>query len=271
VSVAACNAVFDNEPVETADLRLLKPPSGVAASCPAAPDFSTWTVAPRVYAGLDGNQIHPTFLGDQHVAFGYQGVFYEGDLDAAPAPIVGLDDMTGADLMNAAAAPGGDMFWYVRYANLSGGLYYAIREGDHWVPHGADFPTVAYSLQPGSAAFYGSEVRMVVSVEPSKTAGFTLYELSSLDGAVWTNLGQLPFVTKGDYFDPAMSADGCVLVYQIEGVGLYVALRGDDGTFGTPALLPHTEPYMNIVQPTITPDKTMVWFGSDEGLFQATQ
>ncbi|MEO8840228.1 MAG: hypothetical protein ABI704_01570 [Kofleriaceae bacterium] len=255
------------------DLRLLKPPIGVHASCPPAPDFSTWTVAPRVYAGLAGNSIHPTFLGDQHVAFGYQGALYEGDLDGAPVPIVGLDDMAGAELMSAAAAPGGDVFWYVRYANLGGGLYYAVRDGDHWVPHGADFPNVAYSIEPGTAAYYGSEVRMVISLQASMSSTFVLYELSSPDGVTWTNLGPLPFAAPAgtNFFDPALSVDGCVLVYAVENVGIEVALRGDDGTFEPPALFPHTEPYMDVAQPTLSPDESMVWFGTtDEGLFQAT-
>jgi hypothetical protein len=273
VSVAACNAVFGNEPVKVTDLRLLKPPLGVLASCPPAPDFSTWTVAPREYSGLGGNAIHPTFLTDQHVAFGYQGTLYEGDLDGAPTPITGLDDMTGAELMGAAAGPGGDVFWYIRYANLGGGLYYAVRDGDHWVPHAADFSAAAYSIEPGTAAFYGSEVRIVISLQPNSNANFTLYELSSLDGVTWTNLGPLPVTAppKTNFFDPALSGDGCVLVFALEGIGIEVAVRLDDGTFGPAVLFPHTEMYTDVTQPTISPDETMMWFGTTEqGVFQAT-
>ena len=266
-SVAACNAVFGNDRVHTRidDLRLLKPPLDTPASCPPPPDFSTWTIAPRAYPGINGGVLHPTFLSDQDVVFNYQTQFYEGDLTAAPTKLGELDDMTGAVLAGAAAAPGGDVFWYVRYSELGGGLYYAVRDGDHWAPHAADFAVTAYALEPGSAGFYGSEVRMVVAVKRTVNTPYELTELSSLDGTTWTELPPLPFDAPPDYrtayADPALSVDGCVLLFSRGTIGIEVALRGADGTFRAPFPFPGAaDPVAN--QPAISPDQTLVWWES---------
>jgi hypothetical protein len=274
-AVAACNAVFGNDQVHTKidDLRLLKPPLDTPASCPPPPDFSTWTIAPRVYPGINNTVIHPTFLSDQDVVFSYQEVMFEGDLDASPTKLAGLDDMTGARLAGAAAAPGGDVFWYTRYANLGGGSYYAVRDGEQWSPHVADFSVTAYSVEPGSAGFYGSEVRMVVAVQRKSEDPFELAELSSPDGTSWTELGPLNFGTAAldsPFLDPMLSVDGCVLLFGRGTVGIEVALRGADGTFGQPMPFPGAAADTDAAQPAIAPDETLVWWESSEGDRQAT-
>jgi hypothetical protein len=274
LGLAACNQAFGTEHVDeldAADLRLLKPPSE-PATCPPAPDFASWHMAPRAYPGIAGSVIHPTFLTDDDVLFNYQGRFYEGTLETPPALITELDDDTGAMLYGASAAPGGDMFWYERYSNLGAGLYYAIREGDGWHPHAADFPVTAYSLEPGSAGFYAGEVRMVVAVQPKSEGGWELHELASSDGAAWRDLGMLPFAAPADEgMDPMLTSDGCVLLYSSDQKALWVATRRDDGTFTPPVQFPGTATFDGVHQPAISPSRAMIWFDAPgNGQFQVT-
>jgi hypothetical protein len=263
LTLAACNAVFGNDKVETEvpDLRLLKPPLDTPAECPSPPDFSTWKISQNDYWGKQ--VLHPSFLSERDVVFNYQDNFYEGDVDGTPAQITSLDDNTGADFFGAAAAPGGDLFWFARSASLGSGLYYAVRDGAGWTPHAADFGIVLYGLEPGSAGFYGSEVRMVAAVQPMEVSHFGLVELTSLDGTTWTNLGPLPFDTPtltDQYYDPVLTPDGCVLLFARDQLGIEVSLRGTDGTFGAPTPFPGAP--VDSVQPAISADESIVWFDS---------
>jgi hypothetical protein len=274
LGLAACNQVFGTEHVaelDAADLRLLKPPTE-PAPCPPAPDFSTWHLAPRVYPGVGGSVIHPTFLDDDRVLFNYQGKFYEGSLETPAIELSELDDNTGAMLYGASAAPGGNVFWYERYSNLGAGLYYASHEADGWHPHAANFLIAAYSLEPGSAAFYGGEVRMVVGVQPRIDANWELHELASSDGEAWRDLGLLPFAPPADYgIDPMLTNDGCVLLYSSDQKSLWVATRRDDGTFTTPIQFPGTSTFDQVHQPAISPNRSLIWFDAPgNGEFQVT-
>ena len=272
--LAACNQVFGSEHVlelDAADDRLLMPPAQTA-TCGAPPDLSTWHMAPRTYPGVNGSVIHPTFLDDDTVVFNYQGKFFTGSLEVAAAPLIGLDDTSGAMLYGASAAPGGNVFWYERYSNLGAGLFYAVRDGDHWSAHTADFSVVAYSIEPGSAAFYGGEVRMVAAVQPKIDGAWELHELASPDGTTWHDLGALPFTVPGlGAVDPMMTSDGCVLLYSADEMSLWVAFRRDDGTFTPPVQFPGTEAFPEVHQPAISPNHAMIWFDAPAtGEFQVT-
>jgi len=274
LGLAACNQVFGTDHVrelDAADTRLLKPPAQTDA-CPAAPDLATWKLAPRAYPGVNGSAIHPTFLDDDHVVFNYQGKFYQGGLEDPPTKLVGLDDDTGAMLYGASAAPGGDVFWYERYSNLGAGLYYARAVGDRWLAHTANFDVVAYSLEPGSAAFYAGEVRMVVAIQPKVDGRWELHELGSPDGETWRDLGVLPFAAAGsDAIDPMLSSDGCVLVYSINELSLWIAIRQPDGAFAPAVRFPGTETFPGVHQPAISPNRALIWFDAPEtGAFQVT-
>ena len=239
---------------------------------PARPDYSTWHLAPRSYPGVGGSVIHPTFLDDDNVLFNYQGRFYQGSLETPAIELSELDDNSGAMLYGASAAPGGQVFWYERYSNLGAGLYYAIHEADGWKPHTADFEIAAYSLEPGAAAFYAGEVRMVVAIQPMVDAKWDLHELASSDGEGWRDLGLLPFAAPADDgLDPMLTSDGCVLLYSSDDHSLWVANRRDDGTFSQPSQFPGTATFDEVHQPAISPNHTLIWFDAPgSGEFQVT-
>lgn len=269
IALCGCNDLFGlhrAEPLDAADTRLLRPTP--AAACPAAPDLASWKLAPRAYAGVNGNAIHPSFLDDATVVFAYQEKLYSGTLDQPPAILTGIDDQTGARLAAPSAAPGGELFWYTRYTNLGGGLAYAKHDATGWSSHLATFPVIGYSLEPGPAAFYAGDVRMVVAVQPDSAGMWELRELASPDGDTWTDRGSLGFDTKGG-LDPALSIDGCILLYTIAQTTLFVAYRQPDGSFAPPAQLLASTGYA-ISQPVISPDRSMIWINSDQGAFQLT-
>ena len=55
---------------------------------------------------------------------------------------------------------------------------------------------------------------MVVAVQPTASSPFQLAELISNDGLAWTESSMLAFTADGaNYFDPAMSSDGCLPLF----------------------------------------------------------
>ncbi len=279
IALAGCSRIFGLDlPSSTVDADmpgsgLLDPPSGIER-CPAAPDFESWTYAPHAISGIAA-VLHPTFTGVGRVVFGYQGSLYEGGLDGGAEKIASLDLGDGAMLMNSSSAPGGDVIWFLRFTPTGGGIFYAVRTGATWAQHVADFGLLGYQIQPGPAAFHAGSVRMVIGFQPTQSSAFGLVELSSPDGTSWTALSTLGFTTGDDDFDPALSPDGCFVLYSHRSVDvrvLYVSARGSDGNFGPPIeLATASATFTDQVQPAIDPTGQRVWFNDSGGLEQATR
>ncbi|HET9991525.1 MAG TPA: hypothetical protein VFQ65_23510, partial [Kofleriaceae bacterium] len=126
--------------------------------------------------------------------------------------------------------------------------------------------------EPGSAAFYGGEVRMVAALQPKVNSPWELHELASADGQAWHDLGLLPFAAPADGgIDPMLTSDGCVLLYSSDQKALWAAFRGDDGTFAPPQRFPGTAAFAEVHQPAISPNHGLIWFDAPgDGEFQVT-
>lgn len=270
--MAACDQALGIKSTVLADARPepLDPRDG-GDTC-TTPNLATWHFAPRAYPASAG-VLHPTFTAANRVIYMYQERLFEGALDGT-----GVKELT--ELLNAgaprfagpAAAPGGDVFWYIRFADIGGGLYYAVRSADGWMSHDANFGLTVSGLEPGSAAFYRRAVRMVAAISPAGS-GYALQELSSPDGSTWTVLDTIPW-SMGDarHVDPALSPDGCVLLFSHYDSMLHVAFRQTDGSFAPPIAIDVGEPSDGTVtQPAISPDGARVWFNSSSrGLVEGT-
>jgi hypothetical protein len=276
VLLAGCNQIFDLKGTELDDagavppddsLHLLRPPDG-STTCGAAIDFSTWTFAPHTVAGI-GGVIHPTFIAGDRVVFMYQTQLYESGLDAGPTKIPELG--MSAQLFAPSAAPFGDVFWYLRVSGIGGsGIFYATKSAGTWTGHLADLGLIANQVQTGQPGFFGGRMRMVVMVQPSSNDRLRLIELDSPDGLTWTQLATLPWSSgsTSDY-DPALSADGCTLVFarqDASSANLYAAARQSDGMFALPAQIPGgSDLTADEGQPALDPTMTRLWFTGGVG------
>lgn len=262
-ALAGCNQIFGVHETGALDgpVGPLRPPVGATTCTPV--DFTTWTFAPHTVVGAAG-VIHPTFTAADRVIFGYQGNLFESGLDGDPQELASLDRHDGAMLMNASAAPGGDVIWFLRFAVTGGGLLYATRDPNGWTAHTADLGQLGYGIQPGAAAFFDGTVRMVLGVQATSQISYHLEEVSSPDGATWAPLATIPWSASSQDFDPALSVDGCKLLFvrSETTTNLYVAHRAADGSFAPPLRIA-TSIAENLFQPALDPTKTRIWLNAE--------
>jgi len=273
VAVAGCNSIFGLAPtheMEPAIPGLFMPPAG-PTTCAGAPDFATWQYTPHVVAGTPG-VLHPTFLTADRVVFMMQGHLFESGLDGGVVRLTSLELYDGENLASPAAGPGGDVIWFLRLYGSSQGLYYATRDADGWAQARTDFGVISEQVQPGTVGFYDGTGRMVIAMQRTSMDRGRLVELESEDGLSWTQLDTLPFSDGSvSMYDPALSADGCFVLYSVYGNAtndLYVAARGGDGVFAAPV---HLDKAAGGAQPAIDPSLHELWFNQlGGGLVQAT-
>jgi hypothetical protein len=272
VTLTSCNSILGLGPTQIApDARLLLVPPDGTTTCGPPPDFNSWHYAPHAVGSLSV-VLHPTFLTPDRIVFGYQGHLFESGVDGGAVEMTSLELYPGEGLAAPAAAPGGDLFWFWRLDGTGAGMYYATRDASGWHQQRADFGLIANQLQPGSVGFYGGTARMVVAVQLTKNSRGQLVEMSSADGVTWTRLDTLPFSDGStSMYDPALSADGCFVLYSVYGNDtndLYAAGRGADGVFLPPV---HLDQAPNGFQPAIDPTLKRLWFNETGGpLTEAT-
>jgi hypothetical protein len=264
LALGGCNwalGIHNTEPSDavTADAadRLLKPPPG-PTTCGPAPDIDSWTFANHTVTGTTG-VIHPTFLANDRVLFMFQGRLYESGLDADPQ--LAIDPGQGSMLFAPAAAPGGDVAWFLRSTTGvgGGGVYYMVRDGATWREQPADLGLVGYQIQTGAAGFYNGTVRMVAGFQPTSAVPMTLVELSSPDGEHWTRVDDPSWPDITQAYDPALSNDGCILMFASPS-GLYITARDATGHFPEPHLITPLAGSEFSSQPALTPALDRLWF-----------
>jgi hypothetical protein len=272
VTLTSCNSILGLGPTQIApDARLLLVPPDAGPPCDPPPDFNSWHYAPHAV----GNQtlvLHPTFLTSDRIIFGYQNHLFESGADGGAVEMTSLELYPGEGLVSPGAAPGGELFWFWRLNGTAAGTYYATRDGSGWKQERAEFGLIGYQLQPGSVGFYGGTARMVIALQPTKESPAHLVEMSSPDGITWTRLDTLPFSDGStSMYDPALSADGCFVLYSVYGNDtndLFAAGRGADGVFLPPV---HLDQAPNGFQPAIDPSLRRIWFNETGGtLTEAT-
>lgn len=263
-----CNEVFgltattlDDSAIPIDAPRLLVPPDG-STTCPPPPNLDAWTFSP--VSTFATEVVHPTFLAADRVAYTAAGQLYESSLAGDARPIAELE-LSLVDIVWPAAAPGADLVWFLRVPEMAVpvpdvGLFYAHRDVNGWIAHRADLGVTGYQLQAGSVGFFAGSARMVVGLTPTMGDRMRLVELSSLDGLSWTRLDSFPFSNGADTdFDPALSADGC-LVLHVRGGGIHAAFRQSDGTFSVPQrLIGANDTSTFTSQPAIDPSGTRLW------------
>jgi hypothetical protein len=269
IALSGCNWAFgihDTQPSDAALAEaapaLLAPPPG-PTTCGAAPDIDSWSSANHQVQGTTG-VIHPTFLTADRVMFMNQGRFYESGLDGDLE--LALDPGPGTTLFSPAAAPGGDVVWYVRATTGLGGsgIYYLVRDGTSWREQAADLGLVAYQLQTGAAGFYNGTVRMVVGYQESNLVPMHLVEISSPDGLHWTREPDPAWPDITQAYDPALTNDGCILMFASP-QGLYITARDANGQFPEPHRIASLAGSELSSQPALTPAVDRLWF-NDTGL-----
>jgi hypothetical protein len=262
--LGGCNWAFGIDNTQPSDgalgegaVRLLAPPPG-PTTCGAAPDIDRWTWANHAIAGTAG-VIHPTFLTADRVLFMNQGRFYEAGLEGDVQ--LALDPGSGTTLFSPAAAPGGDVVWFARSTTGIGGsgIYYMVRDGGTWSEQAADLGLVAYQIETGAAGFYNGTVRMVVGYQETNGVPMHLVEISSPDGLHWTREADPAWPDIAQAYDPALTNDGCVLMFAGQ-LGLYVTARDVDGHFPEPHLLMQLAGSEFSTQPALAPAGDRLWF-----------
>lgn len=281
VAVAGCNQVFGLHRTHATDAAqaatpadgLLWPPDGGTA-CAPPPDFSTWTVRPYSIPGWSSSVIHPALLTHDRAIFMYQSHLYDTGA-GAPRLISELEPFQGVGQAAPSASCDGKSFWFARLNCITcSGIYYAVEDASGWVAR-VDDPIEAYQIQPGSVGFYAGSARMVMSIQHDAEELLHLVEVFSPDGLAWTQLpAPIPLGTQLQAYDPALSADGCFLLFTspstIDGnTDLYLSARGADGTFGTPSLLPFSTPRADEMWATLDPTMTRLWFTQGGALMEA--
>lgn len=270
MTLTGCNSILGLSPTQIdPDARLLLVPPDGTTPCGPPPDFNSWHYAPRTVGPTA--VIHPTFLTSDRIVYAYQGRMFESGLDGGAVELTALELYPGEGLAGASAAPGGDLMWFSRLDGTAAGNYLATRDASGWHQQRADFGIVAFQVQPGSLGFYAGDARMVVAIQQTRDVRARLFELSSHDGMTWTRLDTLSFSDGSvSMFDPALSVDGCFVLYSVYGDAndLYVAGRGPDGVFLPPVHLDHAP---NGFQPAIDPTSRRLWFNEYGGpLMEAT-
>ena len=180
--------------------------------------------------------IHPTFLGADRVLFMNQGRFYESGLDGDPQ--LALDPGPGTTLFSPAAAPGGNVVWFARSTTGIGGsgIYYMVHDGTSWTSKPRISGSSPTRSRRGAAGFYNGTVRMVVGYQETNMVPMHLVEISSPDGLHWTSEADPAWPDITQAYDPALSNDGCILMFA-SAQGLYVTARDADGLFPEPHLV----------------------------------
>ena len=277
LALAGCNQVYGLAPtqlIDGADGASDAPPLVLAADgttmCPPAPDFETWTYQP--VTGLSVPVEHATFLDNEHIVFGSNGSLYEGPIAGPHARIDALDLMDNAMLRSPSAAPDRDLFWFMRFQFNAGGPYYAKREAGQWTQDHADFGATAYQIQPGAAAYFGGTIRMVIAEQKTTSDKLRLVEFESHDGQTWQRLDTIAWSdgTSAHDFDPALSADGCLVFFRrtAPATKLFVAARGG-AWFGPPAELVAADGIASTLgYPAIDPARTRLWFMRDNQIYE---
>lgn len=263
-ALGGCNWAFGIRDTEPSDAivadgvqGLLSPPPG-PTTCGAAPAIDSWTAAPHTVAGTTG-VIHPTFLTANRVLWMYQGKLFESDLDGNPQ--LALDPGQGSMLFAPAAAPGGDVAWFLRATTGvgGGGVYYMVRDGVSWREAPANLGLVGYQIQTGAAGFYNGTVRMVVGFQATSAVPMTLAELSSPDGEHWTRVDDPAWPDITQAYDPALTNDGCILMFAGP-QGLYITARDATGHFPEPHLITPLPGAEFSTQPALSPALDRLWF-----------
>lgn len=173
---------------------------------------------------------------------------------------------------NERTSVGGDNLWLGRRsANLapSAGLYFATRTGENWTTTRADLGLIVLQLELGSVGFYGGSARMVVALSPAPGDRLRLVELSTLDGITWSRLDTLALSDGATVveLDPALSADGCFVMFR-RGAKLFAAARGVDGNFNLPSAVVAGGGGNLDQTPAVSPDATRVWLIRDGSLLE---
>ena len=264
--LGSTNLVFDAPP----DIpRIFTPPDG-SASCPAPPALDSWTYTPRPMPQITELSIHPSFLADDDFVFMYQTHLFEAHVDGLATRLTELEQFAGDEMLAPCGGAGRDAFWFLRQNSSNEGLYLATRSGGTWQQQLALLDATTID-EPGMVAFYDGTARMIVSRTLAANRPAVLDELASVDGLHWTEVGVLPLDPATPHYDPAISPDGCYVLYtdQSDPSQLFMSTRAADGTFGAGTRLAVSD-RGSITQPTISPTGLRIWLLQDDALIEVT-
>lgn len=231
------------------------------------PDLESYTYAtvPK-WGGFPGFLFHPAIATDQQVYFTDDGgKIYSSSLDNQTA-VVSFSE-PGFIHRNPSLSHDSRVLFFSR--RMTTDEHVDVRVWDRTQPTTtlgtAMFDITGIPPDPGNAAHYGGEHRMVIFQVTAKP-NHRLVEMRSTDLSTWTEV-QPPTIAwsvgNREDIDASLTRDGCVLVFasnrHAQFTDLYISMRQGDGTFAQPERLPISDPNYSDRGPTISPDGRF-WF-----------